>query len=209
MMATNPRPARQEMIGMIRMVSLLRMMASAVLATLLAACASSPNTFSQSDPTADFDLYKTYAFHDNPATNDAQYESLMTSFLKVSVAQQLDARGMSYDPANPDVEVNFFLNTKEKVRSRTVPSMSGYYRYRDPFYNPWPGYTYETQVDQYTEGTLNIDVADVARKKLVWEGSVVGRITDDFVRNLERGLDQAVRAIFRNYPIPPVYPIKD
>jgi hypothetical protein len=175
----------------------------------LAGCASTPNTFSQSDPTADFASYQTYAFYDEPATDNAQYESLVTNFLKVSVAQQLDARGMTYDPADPDVVVNFFLNTKEKVRSRQVPTMSGYYGWRDPFYDPWPGYAYETRIDQYTEGTLNIDVADVAQKKLVWEGSVVGRITDDFVRNLERGLDEAVAAIFENYPVERLYPIKE
>jgi hypothetical protein len=178
-------------------------------ALILAGCASTPNTFSQADPTTDFSDYKTYAFHDNPATNNADYESLVTNFLKVSVAQQLDARGMNYDPSNPDIVVNFFLNTKEKVRSRSVPTMSGYYGYRDPFYDPWPGYAYETRIDQYTEGTLNIDIADVAKRKLVWEGAVVGRITDDFVRNLEQGLDQAVADIFRNYPVESIYTIRD
>jgi hypothetical protein len=178
-------------------------------ALVLAGCASTPNTFSQADPGTDFASFKTYAFYDNPATNDADYESLVTNFLKVSVAQQLDARGMTYDPENPDVVVNFFLNTKEKVRSRSVPTMSGYYGYRDPFYDPWPGYAYETRIDQYTEGTLNIDIADVSKRKLVWEGSVVGTITDDFVRNLEQGLDEAVAAIFENYPIPAAYEVKN
>lgn len=176
---------------------------------LLASCASTPNTYSQADPTVDFSGYKTYSFYDNPATDNARYESLVTNFLKVSVAQQLDARGMTYDPENPDVVVNFFLNTQEKIVSRSVPTMSGYYGWRDPFYDPWPGYAYETRIDQYTQGTLNIDVADVQQKKLVWEGSVVGRITDDFVRNMERGLDRAVAEIFVNYPVAPLYKIQD
>lgn len=177
--------------------------------TILAGCASTPNTFSQVDPTADFTRYQTYAFYDHPATNDAEYESLVTNFLKVSVAQQMDARGLTYDPENPDLVVNFFLNTQEKVRSRQVPTMSGYYGWRDPFYDPWPGYAYETRIDQYTEGTLNVDVADVAENKLVWEGSVVGRITDEVVRNLERELDGAVEAIFQNYPVESIYAVKD
>ncbi len=168
------------------------------LAMLLGACASQPNTYSQTDPTADFSRYRTYAFYDQPATDNAQYESLVTNFLKVSVAQQLDARGMNYDPENPDVVVNFFLNTKEKVRSRSVPTMSGYYGWRDPFYDPWPGYAYETRIDQYTEGTLNIDVADVAQRKLVWEGAIVGRITDEFVRNWSAALMRPCRRFSRS-----------
>jgi hypothetical protein len=174
---------------------------------LMNACATTPNTYSQADPTADFSQYKTYGFYDSPATDDADYESLVTAFLKVSVAQQMAARGMTYHPDDPDLVVNFFLNTKEKVVSRSVPTMSGYYGWRDPFYDPWPGYHYETRIDQYTEGTLNIDIADAATKKLVWEGSIVGRITDEFVRNLERGLDRAVAAIFANYPVEPAYKV--
>jgi hypothetical protein len=180
-----------------------------IVSGLMTACASKPNVYAQADPTTDFSGYRTYGFYDNPSTNNAEYESLITNFLKVSVAQQLDARGMSYDPQNPDVVVNFFLNTKEKVTSRTVPSMGGYYGYRDPFYDPWPGYAYETRIDQYTEGTLNVDIADVARQKLVWEGAVVGRITEQFVRNLESGLDEAVSDIFSQYPVEPLYRIDD
>lgn len=190
-------------------MSLSRFMVLSVLAMFMAGCASTPNTFSQADPSTDFNNFKTYGFLENPATDNDRYESLVTNFLKVSVAQQLDARGMNYDPANPDVLVNFFLNSKEKVRSRSVPTMTGYYGYRDPFYDPWPGYAYETRIDQYTEGTLNIDIIDVQRQKLVWEGSVVGRINDEFVRNMEVGLDQAVQDIFVNYPVESAYKIKD
>ncbi len=178
-------------------------------AALMTACSSTPTTYSQADPAADFSRYRTFGFYDQPATDNANYESLVTNFLKVSVAQQLDARGLTYDPENPDLVVNFFLNTKEKVRSRSVPSMSSYYGWRDPFYNPWPGYHYETRIEQYTEGTLNIDVADAKTAKLVWEGAAVGRITEDFVRNMERGLDEAVEAIFKDFPIEPVFRIRD
>ena len=178
-------------------------------AALISGCASTPKVFSQQDPTADFAAFRTYGFYDNPSTNDASYESLMTSFLKVSVAQQMDIRGLTYDPDNPDIMVNFFLNTQEKVRSRQVPSMGGYYGYRDPFYDGWGGYAYETRIDQYTEGTLNIDVADVSKQKLIWEGAVVGRITDEVIRNLEREIDLAVVEIFKQFPIESLYKVQD
>ena len=189
----------------------LRNLMAIFLAAWLTGCVSKPNTYSQVDPTVDFSGYRTFSFYDSPATNEAAYESLVTSFLKASVAQEMDARGLTYDPEDPDLVVNFFLNTKEKVRSRSVPSMrmGGYYGWRDPFYDPWPGYHYETRIDQFTEGTLNIDVADAESKKLVWEGAAVGRITEEFIRNMERGLDEAVRAIFKEFPIAPLYRIKD
>ena len=51
------------------------------------------------------------------------------------------------------------------------------------------GMGYETRVDQYTEGTLNIDVVDAATKKLVWEGAIAGRLSDQEVRNMEKTVE--------------------
>ena len=127
-----------------------------------------------------------------------------SNFLKVAVAQQLDHRGLTYSNS-PDLMVNFYINTKEKIRSRSVPTMGGgYYGYRDPFYDTWGGYGgYETRIDQYTEGTLNIDIVDSKSKKLVWEGAIAGRVTDSAIRELEKTIDNAVAAIMGSYPVQP------
>ena len=126
-----------------------------------------------------------------------------TNFLKVAVAQQLDRRGLSYSDS-PDLLVNFYIHTKEKITSRSVPIMGGYYAFRDPFYDTWGGYGgYETRIDQYTEGTLNIDVVDAKAGKLVWEGSIVGPVKDNAIRNLEQSVDEAVAAILEGFPIQP------
>ena len=171
---------------------------------ILGACASTPNTFSNADPSADFSSYKTYGFFKKLATDDKNYESLVSNFLKVAMAQQMDRRGLSFDEENPDLLVNFFINTKDKIRTRSVPTTGAYYGWRDPFYDPWMGYGgYETRVDQYTEGTLNIDVVDAKSDKLVWEGAVSGRVTDEAVRNLEKTIDSAVAVIMKNFPITP------
>ncbi len=102
--------------------------------------------------------------------------------------------------------MNFYINTQDKIRTRSVPTAGGYYDDRDPFYDPWGGYggmgvSYETRVDQYTEGTLNIDVVDTRTNKLVWEGSVVGRLTEKDVRNMEQTVDEAVTEVMVNFPI--------
>jgi hypothetical protein len=176
-------------------------------ALLLTACASTPNTFANSAPDVDFSQYKTFGYFPTLSTDKAQYESLVSSFLKVAVAQQFDARGLTHDEENPQLRVNFYINTQEKIKSRSVPSAGGYYGYRDPFYDPWGGYgmgvSYETRVEQYTEGTLNIDVVDAATKKLVWEGAIAGRLSDKDIRNMEQTVDQAVAAVMKGFPIQP------
>jgi hypothetical protein len=167
----------------------------------LAGCASTPNTVTNVDPGVDFTQYRTFGFFDPLATDQGEYESLVSSFLKVAASQQLAQRGLAYSE-NPDVMLNFYLHSKEKIRSSSVPTAAGYYGYRDPFdYDPWPAYpAYETRVEQYTEGTLNIDVVDTKSKKLVWEGVVSGRVTRTDIENLEKTIDEAVAAIMAEYP---------
>jgi hypothetical protein len=177
---------------------------SVALATaLIAACASTPNTFSNKDPSVDFSQYRTYAFMGKLSTDQENYESLVSNFLKVAVSQQMDRRGLTYSD-NPDLRVNFYINSKEKIRSRSVPTTGAYYGWRDPFYDTWGGYGgYETRVDQYTEGTLHIDVIDARTNQLVWEGGISGRVTDEAVRNLEQTIDGAVAAVFNAaFPLP-------
>ena len=84
-----------------------------------------------------------------------------------------------------------------------MPTTGAYYDYRDPYgYDPFIAYpAYETRIDQYTQGTLNIDVVDAKTDKLVWEGMVSGRITDREIRNLEQTIDEAVAAIMADFPI--------
>lgn len=180
-----------------------RMPFVALVALLMAVggCASTPNTMSNADPTVDFSKYRTFGFFEPLATDEQGYESLVSNFLKVSMAQELAKRRLEY-AESPDLKVNFYINTKEKLRSYTVPSM-GYYDYRDPFfYDPWPAYpAHETRIDQYTEGTLNIDIVDTSTNKLVWEGMASGRVTDTAIRELEKTIDEAVAAIMANYPI--------
>ena len=119
----------------------------------LAACSSTtPDVYSSVAPGSDFRGIQTYGFLEEMSTDRAGYQSLETNFLKVAVAQQLDLRGMRYEPENPDVLMNFYIHTADKIRTRQTPTMSGgYYGYRGGYYTGYGyGTGYETRVDQYT-----------------------------------------------------------
>ena len=187
-------------------ITALKITFFSLLILLIVGCASTPNTYSSTAPGADFSNTKTYGFFDQISTDKAGYQSLETNFLKVAVAQELDLRGLRYEPENPDVEMNFYIHTEEKVRSRSVPSMTadGYYGYRGGFYDDFGyggGMAYETRIDQYTEGTLTVDMIDPVNRKLLWEGTVAGRLTKKDVQNMEATVDQAVKDVFLNFPI--------
>jgi hypothetical protein len=68
-------------------------------------------------------------------------------------------------------------------------------------YSTWPGYD-QTTVTQYTQGTLNIDIVDAARKQLVWEGVVTDSVTQKDLVDLQMAIKAAVTVAFTKYPIP-------
>jgi hypothetical protein len=189
----------------VRVKNILKLLGlSCIIGMSLAGCTSTPEVYSQVAPGSDFRAIQTYGFITDASTDKAGYQSLETNFLKVAVAQQLDARGLRYDPQNPDVVMNFYILTNEKIQTRQTPTMSGggYYGYRGGYYDGFGGgMGYETTIQQYTEGTLTIDMIDPKERKLLWEGTVKGRVTKKDVQNLEGTIDGAVRDIFTRFPV--------
>jgi hypothetical protein len=162
------------------------------------ACSSNPATTSNSDPTVDFSQYKTFAFMADLATDKAAYQSLETTYLKESVGRELEKIGLRKVASNPDLAINFSVETEEKVRSRSVPT-GGYGMGYDPYYDVYGsgwGSSHTTEITQYTEGKLNIDAIDVKSRKLVWQGSTKGRLTNKDRENYQLTLDQSVSEIF-------------
>ena len=178
-------------------------------ALVAAGCTSGPRVRAERDNTVDFSRYRTFAFAEPLGTDRAGYQTMVSQYLKAATQRELEARGLRLVEADPQMLVNFNGKLSEKFRTTTVPSSSisfgyghgGYYGYRAGFYTTWPLYPPETQVTSYTEGTLNIDVIDAARKQMIWEGVAVGRVTDKTMENLKPNIDEAVAAIFANYPI--------
>ncbi len=174
------------------------------LAVVSCTSTSGPDVYTTVAPGVDFRGIKTYGFLSDLATDAQGYESMETNFLKVAVARQLEQRGLRYDPQNPDVLMNFYVHTADKIRSRSTPSMNaGYYGYRGGYYSGfgYGGPAYETRIEQYTEGTLTIDMIDPEARKVLWEGTATGRVTKKAVENLELSINTAVADIFYEFPV--------
>lgn len=188
-----------------------RVVAFALLGAALVAagCASGPRVRAERDKTVDFSRYRTFAFADPLGTDREGYQTIVSQYLKAATRSELEARGLRLVEANPQMLVNFSGKLSEKFRTSTVPSSAitfgygrgGYYGYRTGIYTTWPLYAPETRVDSYTEGTLNIDIIDATKKQMIWEGVAVGRVTEETMENLQPKINEAVTAIFANYPI--------
>ncbi len=173
-------------------------------AVLLSACASGPQVRVNLDKSAEFSQYKTFGFADPLGTDRGGYQSIVSQHLKDATRQELQARGLRYEAASPQLLVNFSASLNEKMRVMSTPSPMlglGYYGYRAGMYTAWPLYAEQQTVTQYTEGTLNIDVVDAARKQLVWEGVVTDSVTQKDLDQLKTSIDLAVKAAFAKYPV--------
>lgn len=170
-----------------------------VAVALLAACASGPKVTADYDRSADFAQYRTFAFFEPLGTDTAGYESLVTQALKSATQREMESRGYTYAASGADLLINFNAKLSQQMRVSQTP-MPMYYGYRRGYYGGWNTYGYSTHVDQYVEGTLNIDIVDPKRQQLVWEGVAVGRVKENSREQRQEAISAAVAEVFTKYP---------
>jgi hypothetical protein len=167
-------------------------------ATVLAACATpAPTVRSQSEPGANFSAYQTFGFFDELPGQQALYTSFVDQHIKDAITTEMQARGYRKE-VNGQLLINFHRQSSEKVKVTQTAVPTGFYGYRRGFYTGGAAVT--TDVQNYREGTLIIDVVDGAAKKLLWESVAVARVTKDVLNNPEATIDAAVKQMFTELP---------
>lgn len=171
---------------------------------ILVSCASGPTIETDYDHTIDFTQYKTYGFFNPMGIENPNYSSIYGSVFRDAIAREMESRGY-VKSENPDLMINVSGRMKDKTRVTTItdPSFGGYYGYRRGYYGAWGGYGYgtSTHVSQYTEGTINVDIVDHEKKRMVWEGIAVGRVNEKKTNNGKReSIYSAIRDMFAAYP---------
>ena len=170
----------------------------------LGGCASSAKIIYDYDHSADFGSYQTYNFFENAGPDQGDYQSFFSRYMIEAITHEMEKRG--YAKSNyPDLLINFNANLqdKTKVTQSSAPMTGGYYGYRGGMYSGWGvgyGYSTDTHVSQYTEGTFNIDLVDRSTNQLVWEAVGVGRVTDEALENLDQRVKEGVPKFFAGYP---------
>ncbi len=171
---------------------------------LLSACETKPEVRSNTAPAANLSAYRTYTFVTNPGTDRGGIATPLTGYFKEAVRREMDARGYRFvESGDADLLVNFNANARENVDIRSTPAPTyGYYGYRGGMYGGYYGYGGGSDVEtvRYKVGTANIDVVDAAKKQLVWEGIIEGRLTDKVMKDPKTAVDKAVTEMFLKYP---------
>lgn len=182
--------------------ALVRVLPVLLFLIVLAACATGPRVSTDADPRTDFSRFQTYAFYDPIAMEQSGYTSYLTEQIRSSVRREMDRRGYGFDEADPDLRVNFQGVIREKTDVYSIPrsDVHYFYNYRARSYMAMPVWYDDTQVSQYTEGTLTIDLVDADRNHLVWTGSAIGRVVQRTPGERAAEADRAVAAIFEAFP---------
>jgi len=167
------------------------------LATLavLSAC-SSVRVSSDFDREANFASYKKYSF-----TKEAQelpVGDINRKRVLDAVTNELAAKGFTASD-QPDVWVDLKVKAEQKETATTTST---------PYYGRGYGYrwgggfsTTDINIEEYVEGTLFVDMIDVSKKQLVWQGRAVGTLDPDAsAEKREQNINSAVKQIFTKYP---------
>jgi hypothetical protein len=182
------------------------MLAGVAALGLLAGCASGPTIRSHVDPSANLSSYKTYMFAEKTGTDRPDYKTPITSYFKEAIRREMDARGYRYVEGGPaDLLINFNANAQEQVDVRTTPGSPGfgygygYYGYRGGLYGA-TAFPPEVQTVRYKTGTANVDVVDLSKKQVVWEGIAEARLTDKMMKDPRTAISNVITEMFTQYP---------
>lgn len=164
---------------------------------ILGAC-SSVRVSSDFDREANFAAYKKYAF--TKEALELPVGDLNRKRILQAVTNELEAKGFTASD-QPDVWIDLNVKTeqKENATATTVSPYGSRYGYR---WGMGVGFsTTNINIEQYVEGTLFVDMIDVSKKQLVWQGRGVGTIDPDAdPEKKEQRINNAVKQIFTKYP---------
>ena len=163
-----------------------------VAAGLLAACAAPPGIKTTLDPQADISRFRTYAFlEDGPKTEGAITDKRVNDRLRRIIAVRLGASGYVPAPSGEPADMGVYYSGK------VVPKQSVLMVGRPGPYDYSWGRTelggYGTV--EYREGTLNVDVVELATNRLVWRSTISEAFSEGYSeenwKKVERALEQA------------------
>ena len=145
------------------------------------------------DHHANFSEYKTYMWIKRPTMQDP----LMVSRVEDAINSQLQAKGWRLVNENADVGIAAHGATQQKQTLDTFyDGFGGGWGWRR-----WGGGLGEatTTTENYTVGTLLVDLFDTKTKQVIWRSTASATLSDKADKNTDK-LNKAVDKMFKNFP---------
>jgi hypothetical protein len=124
------------------------------------------------------------ASHDPMLVNSITYRRI-----RAALRSALESKGYRYSDDNASMEVAYYATAQQKLDVRMWDYGYGWRRFWGP----------RTEVDEYEEGSVVVDVVDPSTHELLWRGqgrAVVSTDPDEYASQLEK----AAAAIISKFP---------
>lgn len=166
--------------------------------------------------TAHLANYRKYAWVKPDIQSDKSLlnsNSITEENIRSAVKTEFAKKGITEDEQNPDLLLMYHIYTSQKTENVANPApLYPYYGYGfgprayffrgrlvqigySGYYNPWnTGY----HTEQYTDGTLILDVIDAKSNELLWRGSMENPVNDAV--GLSRQFAKESKEILAKYP---------
>jgi hypothetical protein len=161
----------------------------------LATVAHAGNVRTQADDQYDFSRLKTFSASIGTKWGNEMSEKRVLA----EVEKALEAKGWQKVPeSEADARVVVHGATENKVRL-------------DTFYDGWGGWGYRgwggmssstTNVSEYRQGTLLVDVFDAGQRQLVFRGTAEDELSDKTEKNVKK-IENATKKMFKDFPPTP------
>ncbi len=159
------------------------------------------------DPDIDFSTYKTYMWYAGkmPAGDALNANPLVKKRVAAAIDKALQAKEYSIGTEDAyDFVVIIHAGTREKTQITSYGySGYGYGRYGRGWggYGGYGGHYGGTDVYQYDETTLVIDIMDAKKKEMVWRGTVTGVVKENPDREeQEENIKNVVEKMLSDFP---------
>lgn len=154
------------------------------------------------DTTADFSLYKTYAWKEGQRPQG----DIIHGRIVAAVDGVLASRGLRKVEdtgafPGPDLFVSYQTAVREEIHINDF-GYWGPYGYGPGFWGPWYRHGGPVTVDTIPVGTLVVDLVDAAKKQLVWRSVGTDYIQSRSPEAADRAVRQGVEAMLKNFPPP-------
>ncbi len=160
----------------------------------LAGCSSMSVNYDYNHET-DFRQYQTYDWIERPAQLVSGHlaQNPLSYQRAVNAAElTLEAKGFRKDTRNPEMLIAVHGNVEDRVDVRN-------WNYHYGYWGPWYGGGVE--VNQWTEGTLILDIVSAESHELIWRGWASAAMDPGQSGQGEK-ITQAVGRILENFPPP-------
>lgn len=165
----------------------------------LSACSSVKVSYDY-DKQANFSEYKTYAMSEDALK--LPVDQLDRDRIINAVESEMAAKGFTKSD-NPDVLVDLHIKTEENTTATaTSTGMGGMYGGYRGRYGYGGGFsTTQVNYNNYTDGTLFIDLVDNKTQKIAWQGRGTKTLDEDASADQkDKNISYAVNLIFSKYP---------